>query len=83
MSNRIEAAVAELVDALRAESSPPDTDPPRLLSIAEAGQALGVGRSLLYNELSAGRLRSVKVGKRRLVPANAVREYVGRAGQTA
>ncbi|RWB61873.1 helix-turn-helix domain-containing protein [Mesorhizobium sp. M8A.F.Ca.ET.208.01.1.1] len=27
----------------------------------------GIGRSLAYKEISSGRLRSVKVGKRRLV----------------
>ena len=75
--DRLEAAVAELVDALRAEISPPDAGPPRLLSVEEAGQLLGVGRSLVYTELGAGRLRSVKVGKRRLVPMSAIAEYGG------
>jgi excisionase family DNA binding protein len=30
----------------------------------------------LYNEIAAGRLRSIKVGRRRLIPATAVAELV-------
>lgn len=83
MANRIEVAVAELVDALRAELTPPDPSPPRLLSIQEASRAMGVGRSLLYTELAAGRLRSVKVGNRRLIPTTAIAEYAGQNSEAA
>jgi excisionase family DNA binding protein len=50
----------------------------RLLSVAEAGQLLGIGRSRLYQELGAGRLKSVKVGRRRLVPESELARYVER-----
>jgi excisionase family DNA binding protein len=79
---RLEAAVAELVAALREEAErarpPVSTDPPRLLSILEAAERVGVGRSTLYAEMGAGRLRSVKVGRRRLIPADALRSLVER-----
>jgi len=82
MSDRLAAALAELVDALRVELAaerPSDAGPDRLLSIDEAGAMLGIGRSALYGEIGAGRLRSVRVGRRRLVPAGAIGEFIGRA----
>jgi excisionase family DNA binding protein len=83
MSDRLILAVTELVEALReelrteAEASP--RAPDRLLSIDEASAALSLGRSLLYSEIAAGRLRTVKVGRRRLVPAAAITDYIERA----
>ncbi len=35
----------------------------------------------LYGELAAGRLRSLRVGRRRLVPSGAIAEYVARDGR--
>lgn len=78
MNDRLTLAVAELVAALREESrtEPDSKAPDRLLSIDAAADALGLGRSLLYGEIGAGRLRSVKVGRRRLVPSSAIPEYI-------
>jgi excisionase family DNA binding protein len=77
MTDRLAAAVAELVTALREEAGATALDAPdRLLSIDEARDALGIGRSLLFGEIGAGRLRSVRVGRRRLIPAGAIAEYV-------
>jgi excisionase family DNA binding protein len=54
----------------------PDS-PEALAYTAEvAGQLLGLGRTTTYAELRSGRLRSFKVGKRRLVPAMALPEYI-------
>jgi excisionase family DNA binding protein len=78
MSDRLRAAVMELVEALRdeiaVEARPSEREPDRLLSIDEAARALGIGRSALYSEISARRIRSVKVGRRRLVPSSAISE---------
>jgi excisionase family DNA binding protein len=75
-TDRVAAAVAELVDALRAEIADaarhPDVE--RLLSIAEAAETLGISRTALYSAIESGRLRSVKVGRRRLIPASALAE---------
>jgi excisionase family DNA binding protein len=78
MSDRLADAVAELVEALRAELSAETQRPApdRLLSVDEAAAALALGRSLTYGEITAGRLRSVKVGRRRLIPARAIAEYI-------
>lgn len=37
-------------------------------SVSEFLAATSIGRTKLYEELKAGRLRSVKVGKRTLIP---------------
>jgi excisionase family DNA binding protein len=78
MSGRLRAAVMELVEALRdeiaVEARPSAREPDRLLSIEQAARALGIGRTALYSEIGAGRVRSVKVGRRRLVPSSAVSE---------
>lgn len=80
---RLEAALAELVDALRAEvradATPVTGAPDRLLSIDDVAGLLGIGRSAVYGELGAGRLRSIKVGRRRLVPGQAIAEFVAAA----
>ena len=77
---RLEAALAEFVEALRDEvaSTSAVTAPDRLLSIAEVAELLGVGRSTLYGEVQAGRLHSLKVGRRRLIPSAAVAAYTAR-----
>lgn len=82
MSDRLALALAELVDALRAEAAadarPPDVE--RLLSIPEAARAMGgIGRTLVYRELAAGRLRSIHVGRRVLIPAGALADYAASA----
>ncbi len=77
--DRLALALAELVDALRAEARAemaPDNGPDKLLSINAAAEALGIGRSALYAELQSGRLRSLKIGRRRLVTSAAIAEYI-------
>lgn len=82
MSEPLADALRELVravvrDELAALARP---EPPvRLLSVDEAAHALGIGRSALYDELRARRLRSCKVGRRRLVPSDAVAEFAAQA----
>jgi excisionase family DNA binding protein len=78
VSDRLRAAVMERVEALRdeiaVEARPSEREPDHLLSIEQAAQALGIGRTALYSEIWAGRIRSVKVGRRRLVPSSAISE---------
>ncbi len=52
------------------------TDQPRLLRVEEAARLLGVGRSLAYDLIRTGRLRSIKIGSRRLVPRIAIDEAI-------
>ena len=84
MTARLEAAVQELTAAIREElaATPPAPSlPDRLLSIPEAAQALGVSRTALYGELRSGRLRSVHVGRRVLIPASAITERINRGAR--
>lgn len=84
MTDRLAAAVAELVAALREDvlSEPAVPGPDRLLSVDAASLTLGIGRTMLLGEISAGRLRSMKVGRRRLVPSAAIAEYIAASGVT-
>ena len=82
MSARLDAAIAELAAALadelaagqRRQADAPD----RLYSVEAAAELLAVGRTFLYGEIQAGRIRSLKAGRRRLVPSSAVAEYARR-----
>jgi excisionase family DNA binding protein len=49
---------------------------PELYRVEEAAEALRLSRRTVYELIRSGRLRTVKVGSRRLVPVAAVREYV-------
>ena len=47
-----------------------------LLTTVEAAQALGIGRSKLYELLQTGRLASVRIGACRRIPAASVHRFV-------
>jgi excisionase family DNA binding protein len=51
-----------------------------LLRPEEVAQALGVGRTTVFELIRAGELRSVKIGKSRRIPTEAAREYVAGLG---
>ncbi|CAM5661614.1 helix-turn-helix domain-containing protein [Streptomyces hirsutus] len=42
----------------------------------EAAAALGIGRSLVYEEIRLGRLQTVRIGRRRLIPPEYIAQYV-------
>lgn len=50
--------------------------PVRLYRIPEAMRLLSLSRSVIYEQIRAGRLRSVTQGRTRLIPAAAIAEYV-------
>jgi len=54
------------------------TRPPLAFDTNEAARQLGVSRSTLYCLLQSGELASVRIGRRRLVPAVALDEYLER-----
>lgn len=55
------------------------TDPPRLAySPAEAARALGISRARLYQLIDDGTIPSIKLGRRRLIRAEALRDLLER-----
>ncbi|WP_440580022.1 helix-turn-helix domain-containing protein [Streptomyces sp. PT19] len=42
----------------------------------EAAAKLSIGRSLIYEEIRLGRLQTVRIGRRRLVPPEYIARYV-------
>lgn len=50
--------------------------PKAAFNVEEVMDSLGLSRQSVYNEINAGRLRSFKLGRRRLIPADAVPDWV-------
>ncbi len=72
----VDALAAAILAAVRAEAAPDPGAPERLLAIPQAAEALGIGRSALYGLIGRGELRTLKVGRRRLVPAGALAAFL-------
>jgi excisionase family DNA binding protein len=51
---------------------------PLAVDIPEACRLTGLGRSKLYELLSAGDIPSVKIGKRRVVPVASLRQWLAK-----
>jgi excisionase family DNA binding protein len=49
-----------------------------LLTVSEAAQQLGIGRSLLYELLAEGQLESIHVGRLRRIPIDALADFIDR-----
>ena len=49
---------------------------PKAVAVEEAARLLGLSRTSLYELLESGRIRSIKVGSRRLVPTAALDEFL-------
>jgi excisionase family DNA binding protein len=83
MSDRLDAALRELADALRAEiaaeAAPAASAPERLYDLATVCALTSLGRTFIYGEIAAGRLRSRKCGRRRLVAASDLADYTRRS----
>lgn len=55
---------------------------PLAVAPSEAARLIGIGRTMLYEEITSGRLRSAKVGKRRLISLDAIRDWLTAREQT-
>lgn len=49
---------------------------PLTLTVAEAGEALRIGRTAAYEIVRCGKLRSVRVGRTIRVPRDAIAEFL-------
>jgi len=47
-----------------------------LLSVADAAKALGVSRGSLYELVTRGEIQSLQIGRRRLVPRQALLDFI-------
>ena len=47
-----------------------------LLTVEEAARRLAIGRSLMYELLANGRITSIRVGRLRRVPCDALSDFV-------
>ena len=54
---------------------------PRLLAIKQATYELGISRTALYELIDDEKLRTIKIGRRRLVPVEAIEEFIAGLGR--
>jgi excisionase family DNA binding protein len=54
----------------------------RALQVNEVVAAYGISRSTIYNLINGGKLRTIKVGKRRLIPADAAEALLNEGAAT-
>lgn len=57
--------------------------PPLAVSPAAAATLLGIGRTTMYELLDAGRIPSIKAGRRRIIPVKALEEFLALAEVSA
>jgi excisionase family DNA binding protein len=50
--------------------------PGQLYRVPDAMRLLSMSRTVIYEQLRSGRLRSVHQGRARLIPATAIRDYI-------
>ena len=56
--------------------SPSEANRKQLYRIVDAMVVLSMSRSVIYEQIRSGRLRSVTQGRTRLIPASAVADYI-------
>jgi excisionase family DNA binding protein len=52
-------------------------------SVAEAAQILGVSRGLLYNQVRAGEIRAIKLGRKVVITHAVLEEMLGHSFSTS
>ncbi|MBE5454107.1 hypothetical protein E3G52_000980 [Mycobacteroides abscessus] len=75
LAARIVALIAEAQASAPAPAAP---TVPTLFTVPEAAKPLRCAQSTVWQLLRAGELRSVRVGRRRFIPADAITEYLER-----
>ena len=60
-----------------------ESDEKLLLTVVEAAHRLGIGRTLMYELLGSGQIRSVHVGRLHKVPVDALARFVERCHEGA
>jgi excisionase family DNA binding protein len=84
-ATEIAALLAQLAVIMSGNSASTD-DPPFsrpmparvLLTVEEAAEQLGIGRTLLYKLIARGEIESIRIGRLRRVPTAAIQDYARR-----
>ena len=73
------ASPGDHLPAAGPQGGPPESgdSPARLYRIKEAMRLLSMSRTLIYEQIRAGRLKTVTQGRARLVPDTAIADYIG------
>jgi excisionase family DNA binding protein len=78
------ALLAQLAEALTEQDHTPAIPEPRpapervLLTVEEAAEQLGIGRTTMFALIRDGAVESVQIGRLRRVPAAAIQAYAAR-----
>ncbi len=81
--NDLAAALATLLAAVGQNQTAAPAAPQTMLTVAETAEMLRCSESLIYAQLKDGRLRGVKVGRRRLVPTTEINRLIESGGAAA
>lgn len=73
------AALAMFITAITNGQKVPNPEPEKLITVNEAAAALRCSRAFLYARIQSGDLSAVKLGRRRLISTEALREFVERS----
>ncbi|MDO2981360.1 MULTISPECIES: helix-turn-helix domain-containing protein [Mycobacteriaceae] len=65
----LSAAITALIAAVGQAQPAAPAAPQTMLTVSETAEMLRCSESLIYAQLKDGRLRGVKVGRRRLIPS--------------
>ena len=72
----LDVLIEVLAEAVAQRLANRSTEPAKLLGVREAAARLGVSERTIRELVATGELRSLRVGRRRLVPVDAIADYV-------
>lgn len=75
LGEALQAVIEQAVSSALASLPASGAAEPFMLSVAEAAEQLGVGTTKVKQLIASGRLASVTIGRRRLVPAASIRAF--------
>ena len=55
-----------------------DTTDKDLLDVEDVARRLGIGRTMVYELMSAGKIRFIKIGRRTLIPSSEIPAFIAR-----
>jgi len=74
-NTQLAEAIAAMLSATAAAAVPAAASE-TVLTIDEVAERLKISRSLVYRAIGDGKLRSIRIGKRRLVPASEIARLI-------